>query len=264
MSDKQAIDGPVSDGEFAGKIALVTGAGSGIGRAAAQRFAQSGAIVVCADIDEQGGHDTVSLVIAAGGTAILVPADISSETGVESLIDIAMSEYGRLDIAFNNAGIGLFGKTIDQHTEADYDRVMGINATGVFLCMKYEIPAMLESGGGCIVNTSSKAGLVGDPGLSVYSASKHAVVGLTKTAALEYARKGIRVNCVAPGVIDTPINTPFWESHPGAYEEFSKKPPMGRMGTAEEVAEAVVWLCTDDAAFVHGHAMSVDAGLLAQ
>ena len=256
-------DGPVSDGEFAGKIALVTGAGSGIGRAATQRFAQGGAAVVCADIDEQGGHDTVSLVIAAGGTATLVPADISSETDVESLIDIAMSEYGRLDIAFNNAGVGLFGKTIDQHTEADYDRVMGINATGVFLCMKYEIPAMLESGGGCIVNTSSKAGLVGDPGLSVYSASKHAVVGLTKTAALEYARNGIRINCVAPGIIDTAINTPYWESHPGAYEEFASKPPMGRMGTAEEVAEAVAWLCTDDAAFVHGHAMSVDAGMYA-
>ena len=264
MSDKQVADGPVSDGEFAGKIALVTGAASGIGRAAAQRFAQSGATVVCADIDEQGGHYTVSLISAAGGTATLVLADVSSETDVESLIDIAVSEYGRLDIAFNNAGIGLFGKTIDQHTEDDYDRVMGINATGVFLCLKYEIPAMLESGGGCIVNMASKAGLVGDAGLSVYSASKHAVVGLTKTAALEYARKGIRVNCVAPGVIDTNINQPFWDSHPGSYEEFSTKPPMGRMGTAEEVAEAVAWLCTDDAAFVHGHAMSVDAGLLAE
>jgi NAD(P)-dependent dehydrogenase (short-subunit alcohol dehydrogenase family) len=254
----------MTDAQFAGKVALVTGASGGIGRAAALRFARGGATIVCADVDEDGGHETVSLVAAGGGTASLVLADVSSESDVESLVDITMHEYGRLDIAFNNAGIGLFGKPLVEITEDEYDRVMGVNSTGVFLCLKYEIPAMLQSGGGCIVNTASKAGLVGDAGLSVYSASKHAVVGMTKTAALEYARKGIRVNCVAPGVIDTDINTPFWQANPGAYEEFSKKPPMGRMGTAEEVAEAVAWLCTDDAAFVHGHAMSVDAGLLAE
>jgi NAD(P)-dependent dehydrogenase (short-subunit alcohol dehydrogenase family) len=255
---------PGTDVQFKGKVALVTGASGGIGRAAALRFAAGGATVVCSDIAEDGGHETVSMIAAMGGTASLVLADVSSESDVESLIDITMHEYGRLDIAFNNAGIGLFGKPLIEITEDDYDRVMGINSTGVFLCIKYEIPAMLQSGGGCIVNTASKAGLVGDSGLSVYSGSKHAVVGMTKTAALEYARKGIRVNCVAPGVIDTDINTPFWQANPGTYEEFSKKPPMGRMGTAEEVAEAVAWLCTDDAAFVHGHAMSVDAGLMAE
>lgn len=248
-------------GQFPGKVALVTGASSGIGRAAALRFAKDGASVVCSDVAEEGGHETVSAIAEMGGTASYVGADVSSEADVQALVASALRSYGRLDIAFNNAGIGLFDKAIDDHTEADYDRVMGVNSTGVFLCMKYEIPAMLASGGGCIVNTASQAGLVGNAGLSVYSASKHAVVGMTKSVALEYARKGIRVNCVAPGVIDTAINTPFWESHPGLYEAWKTKPPMGRYGTAEEVAEAVAWLCTDDAAFVHGHAMSVDAGM---
>jgi NAD(P)-dependent dehydrogenase (short-subunit alcohol dehydrogenase family) len=254
----------MSGQEFSSRVALVTGASAGIGRAAALRFARGGATVVCSDIAEEGGHETVSQVAALGADACFVHADVSSESDVAALVDAVMDRYGTLDIAFNNAGIGLFDITVDQHSEEQYDRVMAVNSTGVFLSMKYEIPAMLKGRGGCIVNTASGAGLVGGRGLSVYSASKHAVVGMTKSAALEYARQGIRVNCVAPGLIDTEINRPFWDAHPELYDEWKSIPPMGRYGTAAEVAEVVAWLCTDDAAFVHGHAMSVDAGLLAQ
>ena len=250
--------------EFSGKVALVTGAAAGIGRAAALRFAGGGASVVCSDVAETGGRDTAARIAELGGRACFVRADVCAEPEVRDLVAAAVERYGRLDIAFNNAGIGLFDKTIDQHTECEYDRLMAVNSTGVFLCIKYEVPAMLASGGGCIVNTASQAGLVGAGGLSVYAATKHAVVGLTKSAALEYARRGIRVNCVAPGIIDTDINRPFWDAHPELYEQWKSKPPMGRYGTAEEVAETVAWLCTDAAAFVHGHALSVDAGMLAQ
>ena len=254
----------MSGQEFSNRVALVTGASAGIGRAAALRFARGGATVVCSDVSDEGGRETVSQVAALGADACFVHADVSSESDVAALVDAVMDRFGTLDIAFNNAGIGLFDITVDQHTEEQYDRVMAVNSTGVFLCMKYEVPAMLKGRGGCIVNTASGAGLVGGRGLSVYSASKHAVVGMTKSAALEYARQGIRVNCVAPGIIDTEINRPFWDAHPDLYEEWKSIPPMGRYGTAEEVAEVVAWLCTAAAAFVHGHAMSVDAGLLAQ
>ena len=175
-----------------------------------------------------------------------------------------IKSHNQLDFAFNNAGIGLFDKPIDQCTEEDYDKVMNINSKGVWLCMKYEIPIMLEQQGGCIVNTASQAGLVGGACLSIYVASQPAVVGFTQSAALEYGSKGIRINCVAPGIIDTQINQPFWDDHPELYEEWKSGVPMKRYGTAEEVAEMVVWLCTKDASFVHGATMPVDAGMLAR
>ena len=250
--------------EFSGKVALVTGASAGIGRAAALRFARGGAAVVCSDIEEVGGRETAELASDIGSDSCFIRADVSVESDVAGLIRAMVERYGRIDIAFNNAGIGLFDTMVDEHTEEQYDRLMAVNSTGVFLCMKYEAPAMLRGSGGCIVNTASMAGLVGARGLSVYAATKHAVVGMTKAAALEYGRRGIRVNCVAPGLIDTEINRPFWDAHPELYEEWKSLPPLGRYGTAEEVAEAVAWLCTDDAAFVHGHAMSVDAGMVAK
>ena len=250
--------------KFLDKVALVTGAGSGIGRATALRFASEGASVACADVNETGGQETVKTITKLGGSASFVRTDVSVESDVKALIDSVLNVHGGLDVAFNNAGIALFDRVLDQHSVDDYDQLMEVNATGVFLCMKYEIPVMLERGGGSIVNTASQAGIVGGKGLSVYSATKHAVVGLTKAAALEYARKGIRVNCVAPGIIDTEINQPFWDDYPDLYEDWKSTPPMGRYGTAEEVASAVIWLCTPEAAFVHGHAMAVDAGMLAQ
>ena len=204
------------------------------------------------------------MIEEGGQSAWFVRADVTSETEVRDLVAAGVERYGGIDIAFNNAGIGLFDTTIDEHTEADYDRLMAVNSTGVFLCIKYEVPALLARGGGCIVNTASQAGLVGAKGLSVYAATKHAVVGMTKSAALEYARRGIRVNCVAPGIIDTEINQPFWDAHPELYEEWKSLVPMGRYGTAEEVAEGVAWLCTDAAAFVHGHALNIDAGMVAR
>lgn len=250
--------------EFTEKVALVTGAGNGIGKAAALKFAEKDATVVCSDVNEISGNKTVSEITENGGSAHFIRADVSNQAEVKSLMEQIIKSHNRLDFAFNNAGIGLFDKTIDQCTEEDYDKVMNINSKGVWLCMKYEIPIMLEQQSGCIVNAASQAGLVGGAGLSIYAASKHAVVGFTQSAALEYGAKGIRINCVAPGIIDTQINQPFWDDHPELYEEWKSNVPMKRYGTAEEVAEMVVWLCTKDASFVHGSSMPVDAGMLAR
>ena len=246
------------------KIALVTGAGSGIGRATVLVFAREGAKVVVSDIVVEGGQETVQQIEAAGGEAIFVKADVSQAADVETLVAKTVETYGRLDCAFNNAGIeGSVKPTIDC-TEEEFDRTIAVNLTGVWLCMKYEIQQMLSQGGGTIVNTASAAGLVGFPGLPDYVASKHGVVGLTKTAALEYAKSGIRVNAVCPGVIQTPMVERGAQLSPGFDELAVSMEPVGRFGQPAEIGEAVVWLCSDAASFVTGIPMQVDGGLVAQ
>lgn len=251
-------------GRVAGKVALVTGGGSGIGRAAALAFAREGAKVVVSDVVIDGGEETVRLIKAAGGQAVFVKADVARPAEVDALIARVVDTYGRLDCAFNNAGIeGTMAQTADC-SEENWDRTIAINLKGVWLCLKAEIPQMLKQGGGAIVNTASVAGLVGFAGLPAYVASKHGVVGLTKSAALEYAKQGIRVNAVCPGVIRTPMVERLFRDNPAAGETIAAMEPVGRMGTPEEIAEAVVWLCSDAASFVTGLAMAVDGGLTAQ
>ena len=251
-------------GSLVGKVALVTGASSGIGRASALAFAREGAKVVVVDVTVEGGQETVRLIRRAGGEALFVEADVSRALEVESLVRQAVATYGRLDCAHNNAGVeGQAAFTADD-TEANWDRVLAVNLRGVWLCMKYEIRQMLAQGGGVIVNTASGAGLIGIRGGGAYVASKHGVVGLTKTAALEYAKSGIRVNAVCPGVIQTPMVGRIMRRHPRAAETMAAAHPIGRTGKPEEIAEAVVWLCSDVASFVTGHAMAVDGGYVAQ
>jgi NAD(P)-dependent dehydrogenase (short-subunit alcohol dehydrogenase family) len=251
-------------GRVDGKIALVTGAGSGIGRATALVFAREGAKVVVADVVVDGGEETVRQIKAAGGEAIFVKADMAKAAEVEAMVQKAVATYGRLDCAHNNAGIeGATGRTAD-YREEDWNRVIGINLTGVWLCMKHEIAQMLKQGGGAIVNTASDAGLLGVPQMPAYVASKHGVVGLTKTAALEYAKSGIRVNAVCPGVIKTPMVERITSQRAGRAERMAAAEPVGRMGKPEEIAEAVVWLCSEAASFVTGLPMPVDGGIAAQ
>lgn len=246
------------------KIALVTGGASGIGRASALAFAREGAKVAVADVLFEGAGETVGLIESGGGQAIGIEADVSNAANVEAMVQKVIEAYGRIDCAFNNAGIEGQVASTEEYSEDIFDRVIDINLTGVWLCLKYEIPRMLEHGSGAIVNTASGAGLVGTPGLSAYVASKHGVVGLTKTAALEYAKLGIRVNAVCPGVIETPMVQRLSSGQPQMGEALVAAEPIGRVGQPEEIAESVVWLCSDAASFVTGHAMSVDGGFVAQ
>jgi NAD(P)-dependent dehydrogenase (short-subunit alcohol dehydrogenase family) len=251
-------------GRMDGKVTLVTGAGSGIGRAAAVAFAREGAKVVAADVDVAGGQETIRLIQEQGGEATFVKADVSQAAQVEDMVQKTVATYGRLDCAFNNAGIeGEQAPTADCREE-NWDRTLAINLRGEWLCMKYEIPQMLSQGGGAIVNMASVAGLVGFAGMPAYVASKHGVIGLTKTAALEYAQQHIRVNAVCPGVIQTSMIDRVTGGDPEATEQFQGMEPVGRLGTPEEVAEAVLWLCSDAASFVTGNAMAVDGGLVAR
>jgi NAD(P)-dependent dehydrogenase (short-subunit alcohol dehydrogenase family) len=251
------------NGSMDGRVALITGAASGIGRATALAFAQRGAKVAVADIDQDGGEETVRMITDTGGEAIFIRTDVSQAADVEAMVETALARFGRLDYAFNNAGVeGQQAKTAES-TEANWDRVLGINLKGTWLCMKYELPSMLAQGKGAIVNCSSVAGLGGFAGITAYDASKHGVIGLTKTAALEYATDGVRINAVCPGVIDTPMIDRFTGGDAAAAAGMEKIEPVGRMGRPEEVAAAVVWLCTDDASFVTGIAMPVDGGYVA-
>lgn len=248
------------------KVALITGGGSGIGRASALAFAGAGAKVVVSGRREREGFETVALIKKEGGQATFVKADVSNEADVRTLVEQTMSTYGQLDAAFNNAGIeGEVGKPTHEQSLANYRAVMDINVLGVLLAMKYEIAAMLKNGGGAIVNNASVGGLVGFPGVSVYVASKHAVLGLTKTAALEYAKQGIRVNAVSPGGIETPMLQRF-TGGPGTdmFSQLSAMHPIGRVGRSEEIAEAVLWLCSDKASFITGLSLTADGGLTAQ
>ncbi len=246
-------------GQFEGKVALVTGAGSGIGRASASTFAREGARVVVADIVTEGAEETVRLIEVSGGEATFIKTDVSVGAEAAALVEHAVGTYGRLDYAHNNAGVlGKMSKTADC-SEEEWDRIIGINLKGVWLCMRNEIPRMLENGGGAIVNTASVSGIVGVRSLPAYVASKHGVAGLTKAAALDYARAGIRVNAVCPGFIDTPL-----VAFTGGDDSRGAMLPIGRLGTPQEVAEAVVWLCSDASSYVTGHTMVVDGAMTAE
>ncbi len=246
--------------EFQGKVVLVTGAGSGIGRASALAFAGAGARVAVSDIDTASGIETVRLIQEKGGEASFFKADVSKSAEVSDLIEQTVAKFGRLDFAYNNAGIeGSLGLTADL-TEENWDRVLSVNLKGTWLCMKYEIMRMLKQGGGAIVNAASVTGLVGFRGLSAYSASKHAIVGLTKSAALEYAKSGIRINAVCAGLIRTPMTARQTGGSAHVEVQLIGMEPMGRMGTPEEVAQSVVWLCSSASSFVTGQAIPVDGG----
>lgn len=247
-----------------GMTALVTGGGSGIGRAAALAFAEAGARVAVADRDAPEGRATVAAVEAASGSAMFVEADVSRAADVQRMIEATVETYGSLDFAFNNAGIqGEICKTADC-TEENWDLITGVNLKGVWLCMKYEIAHMRGRNGGVIVNNASNFGLVGSNGMPAYSASKHGVVGLTKTAALEYAQEGIRINAVCPGPVHTPLVDRIVSRQPEILDAIVDREPIGRMGRPEEIAHAVLWLCSPEASFVVGAALSVDGGYVAQ
>ena len=248
---------------FSGQVALVTGGAAGIGRATTLAFANEGLKVVVSDVDAQGGEGTVELIRAAGGDALFVRCDVTRDAEVKELMERTVAAYGRLDYAFNNAGIEIEKGKLADGSEAEYDAIMGVNVKGVWLCMKHQIPLILAQGGGAIVNTASVAGLGAAPKMSIYSASKHAVIGLTKSAAVEYAKKKLRVNAVCPAVIDTDMFRRAYESDPKKGEFAAAMHPVGRIGKVEEIATAVLYLCCDNAAFTTGHALAVDGGATA-
>ena len=248
------------NGGYTGKVAFVTGAAGGIGRATALAFAREGAGVVVADVSEQGNQETARMIEEAGGRALAVRCDVTRSEDAKAALDKAVETFGRLDVAFNNAGVEQPIMPAADLTEEEWDRIVAINLRGVFLCMKHEIPLMLEQGGGAIVNTSSGAGVKGFAGQAAYCAAKYGIVGLSKAAALDYAKANIRVNAVCPGIIETPMMDRFSGGTSEGRERVIAQEPVGRMGTPEEIAAAVVWLCSDAASFATGHAMVVDGG----
>ncbi len=247
--------------DFSGKVALVTGAASGMGLATAKAFAEAGAAVVLADVRENFVKAEAQKLVAASHKAIAVRCDVSDDAEVAAMVDRTVAEFGRLDAAFNNAGVmARIAPTADS-TRDDWDRVIGINLRGVWSSMKHELREMQRQGGGAIVNNASVGALTGNPGIGSYIASKHGVVGLTRTAALEYIKHGIRVNAVNPGLIDTQIARDVVDGNEQAYAEIAKHVPIGRAGRPEEIASAVLWLCSPGASYVVGHALTVDGGM---
>jgi NAD(P)-dependent dehydrogenase (short-subunit alcohol dehydrogenase family) len=251
-------------GSYAEKVAFVTGAAGGIGRATALAFAREGANVVVSDISEQNVRETARMIEAAGGQALAIGCDVTRAEDVEAALERTSATFGRLDAAFNNAGVEQAKHAMADITEEEWDRIIAIDLRGTFLCMKYEIPLLLQQGGGAIVNTSSGAGVKGFEGQAAYVAAKHAVVGLSKAAALDYAHENIRINAVCPGIIDTPMMDRFGGGTPEGKERelasAAAAEPIGRAGKPEEIAAAVLWLCSDAASFATGHAMVVDGG----
>ncbi|MBD1879711.1 SDR family oxidoreductase [Coleofasciculus sp. FACHB-T130] len=257
-----------SNGNFTDKVAFVTGAANGIGRATALAFAREGANVVVADISEQGNQETVRIIEELDGRAgasllpkaIAIRCDVTRAEDVKAALDKTIETFGRLDFAFNNAGVEQKIAATADLTEEEWNRIVNINLRGVFLCLKHEIPLMLKQGGGAIVNTSSGAGVKGFKGQAAYVAAKHGVVGLTKAAALDYAAQNIRINAVCPGIIDTPMMDRFSGGTSEGRERVISQEPIGRMGQPEEIANAVIWLCSDASSFAVGHALVVDGG----
>lgn len=248
---------------FAGRGILVTGGGSGIGRAAALLFAQEGGRLVVVDQDEREALATAKSIREAGGEALAIGADVSREADCRGMVERAISAYGRLHVAFNNAGVGASGFAVADEEEVTWSRLIDVNLKGIFLAMKHEIPVMVGAGGGAIVNTASVAGLVGERGIGAYAASKHGVVGLTRTAALDYIGQGVRINAVCPGATRTRMLA-NWFQDPKVEQFILSRHPIGRIAEPEEIARAVLFLASDDASFVVGQALAVDGGLTAQ
>lgn len=250
--------------DFDNKVVLITGGSAGIGRAAALAFAAGGAKVVIGDVNDEGGEETAQMIDDAGGMAHYQHCDVRQAADVEALVNAAVDSFGGLHIALNNAGVAnKFFKNLIDVDEDNYDFVMDVNVKGVWLGMKYQIPAIITSGGGAVINLASVAGLVGSRGGAVYSASKHAVVGLTKSAALEYNKHNIRVNAVCPSFVDTNMVKSVFSTAPQLGEKFIRANPMRRLGTPEEIASAILWLASDSASFVNGVALATDGGLTA-
>jgi NAD(P)-dependent dehydrogenase (short-subunit alcohol dehydrogenase family) len=248
---------------FSGKVVLITGAASGIGRAIALAFGRAGACVVVADTSIEGGHATAAMIVESGGKALFVQSNVTRAAEVEALVEKTVNYYGRLDYAVNNAAVEEEDQPLAEADDEQFDRIMSVNVKGVWLCMKYQLRQMLKQGGGAIVNMASVSGLVGSPNRAIYGASKHAVLGLSKSAAAEYARQGIRVNALCPAAVRTPMLARMVERDPASEKKLKSAQPMGRFAEPAEIANAALWLCSDQASYVNGHELVIDGGFTA-